>query len=84
MRESGREGVVATQVYKVPSLPIVESRTLGKAKFAECQITALGKLIFAECLSFAECFLSRLPSAKLCRVFFLPLLSSVFVTALDK
>ena len=50
--EGGREGAVARCFYNVPSLPSVGLRTLGKAGFAECQITALGKLIFAEYLGF--------------------------------
>ena len=86
--------------YKVPSLSSAESRTLGKAKFAECQITALGKIIFAECLHSANLSLPNaylLPNVffLICRVLnfaecFLPLLlsaiilPSVFVTALGK
>ena len=65
----GREGAAAARVYKMPSLPSVESRTLGKAKFAECQITALDKVIFAECLHSAN--LSLLSAYLLPSVFFL-------------
>ena len=50
--EGGREGAAAGCFYNVLSLPSVGSRTIGKAGFAKCQITALGKLIFAECLGF--------------------------------
>ena len=48
------EGAAATgSFYNVPSLPSVGSRTLGKDSFAECQITALGKMkFFDECHRF--------------------------------
>ena len=95
-----RDGRGRVDFYKAPSLPSVESRTLGKAKFAECQITALDKVIFAECLHSANLSLlsvyllpsvfflvCRVPNFAECLLPLLPsaiILPSVFVTTLGK
>ena len=75
---AAQERAAATgSFYNVPSLPNVGSRTLGKDSFAECQITALGKMkFFDEChiftlgkmKFFAECLPSPSVFFLFCRV----------------